>query len=373
MLLRLKNIPKLLGILCTPLLWSQNLVLNPSFEEYTDCPKRLGNFNEDVAFWSTPTQGSTDYFNGCSKAMGTPKNFNGVQPADFGKGYTGMYLYAPDDYREYIQAELSEPLIKDVSYSISFYVSLAERSDYAIKEFGVVFSNQRLAIDIKKELSKMHLYKLRENVYTSMEIGYTNFFKDTQDWILVNTQFVAKGNEKFMTIGNFKSNTKTRKFKTKRDAKQGAYYYLDMVKLESVSKIPVVSKNIVEGVELTSETYELDKTHVFKNVLFEFDKFVLLESAKQDIKAIYKYLQTNDSLHININGHTDNIGTQGYNQQLSDQRCHAVANYLLELGLAKERLSWKGFGGINPIADNTSQDGRKKNRRVEFIITQSQK
>ena len=106
-------------ILCTEMILSQNVVKNPSFEEYVNCPKRLGNFEADVVYWSTPTEGSTDYFNGCSTAMGTPKNFNGTQPADFGKGYAGLYLYAPDDYREYLQAELTENLIKGEKYRIT--------------------------------------------------------------------------------------------------------------------------------------------------------------------------------------------------------------------------------------------------------------
>ena len=151
-------VPKyLVGIACMLIsgtMAAQNLVLNPSFEELENCPKRLGNFNADVKYWSTPTEGSTDYFNACSTAMGTPKNFNGTQPADFGKGYAGLYLYAPDDYREYLQAELSEPLIKGEKYQVSFYVSLAERSDFAIKEFGVLFSKNKMDVAGKKNFRR---------------------------------------------------------------------------------------------------------------------------------------------------------------------------------------------------------------------------
>ena len=173
-------------------LFCQNLIKNPSFETFSTCPKALGNFNDDVDFWSTPTHGSTDYFHACSEAMGTPKNFNGTQPADFGEGYAGLYFYAPNDYREYLQAELSAPLIKDKKYRVSFYVSLAERSDYAVKEFGILFSKDKIEIPVKKELSKKHLYGITTNKYTSMEVGYSNFYSDTKDWIQVYTQFIQK-------------------------------------------------------------------------------------------------------------------------------------------------------------------------------------
>ena len=365
----IKHITLLLCALCTHSVLSQNLITNPSFEDFANCPEQLGNFDEDVQSWSTPTIGSTDYFNGCSTAMGTPKNFNGSQPADFGVGYAGLYLYAPDDYREYIQAELTEPLVKGKKYQISFYVSLAERSDFAIKEFGVLFSGNKLHFPIRKELSKMHLYKDRENQYNYLEIGYSNFFADTQDWILVHTQFKAKGTERFVTLGNFKNNTRTRLYKTKRKAKQGAYYYVDMVLLESAELSDFAEKPMAIGSHSEDKTIELDKIHVFENVLFNFDTYQLLEIPKKEIQRIYAFMKADEKLTISISGHTDSVGTEAYNQHLSKQRAKAVANYLEQLGLPKAQIVWQGRGGLKPIASNASEEGRKLNRRVEFVVS----
>ena len=355
-------------ILCTGIILSQNVVKNPSFEEYVNCPKRLGNFEADVVYWSTPTEGSTDYFNGCSKAMGTPKNFNGTQPADFGKGYAGLYLYAPDDYREYLQAELTENLVKGEKYRISFYVSLAERSDFAIKEFGVLFSKNKMEVSGKKELSKKKMYQQKGNDYNYMEIGYSNFYSDTQDWILVHSQFTAKGTERFLTIGNFKSNIRTRMFKTKRKAKQGAYYYIDLVLVEPLSQIKTLKGDLAES-NSSKETFALDKTHIFENVLFDFDTFKLQEDSKKEMLALYKYIDTDTTLHVRILGHTDSVGSDSYNQKLSSRRAEAVANYLQKLGLSKDRILWKGHGGKIPIATNDNEVGRRQNRRVEFVIS----
>ncbi|WP_297705469.1 OmpA family protein [uncultured Eudoraea sp.] len=350
-------------------LLSQNLIQNPSFEQYEACPARLGSFETDVVYWSTPTKGSTDYFNSCSTIMGTPENFNGTQPADFGKGYAGLYLYAPDDYREYIQVPLVQTLEKGKTYQVSFYVSLAERSDFAIKDFGVLFAKDKLDLNIKKELSKMHMYKIVGNTYNFMEIGTTNFYRDSRDWVVVSTRFVAKGVENYMIIGNFKNNAGTRKFKIKKGAKQGAYYYMDMVSLKPAQSTASIVTSSPET-DLVAENYELDKIHIFKSVLFNFDEFKLLDSAKTDVKRIYNYLDANKSLQITVDGHTDNIGTSSYNQYLSDKRCSAVAQYLIELGLSEDRISWKGHGGIAPIASNETAEGRHKNRRVAFIISE---
>jgi len=365
-----KHISWVACIFCVALGMTQNLIVNPSFEAHVGCPQTLGSFNEDVEGWSTPTTGSTDYFNGCSTAMGTPENFNGSQPADFGIGYAGLYLYAPGDYREYIQAGLLQPLKKGKKYKISFYVSLAERSDFAIKEFGLLFSKNKLDFPIRKELSKMHLYKDTENEYHYMEIGYSNFLDDTKDWILVHSQFVAKGNERFLTFGNFKNNKRTRLFKTKRNAKQGAYYYIDMVLLESAEKTDFAEKprtivNVPEKGKIT-----LDQNHVFENVFFHFDKAGLLPESSKEIEHIYDVLQLDPTLDIQIHGHTDSIGSEEYNLTLSESRAKAVAAYLIALGLAENRILWQGHGGAKPIVSNASEDGRKQNRRVEFIITE---
>lgn len=363
-----KQLTFILCILSTGFMMSQNVVKNPSFEEYVNCPKRLGNFDLDVIGWSTPTEGSTDYFNGCSSAMGTPKNFNGTQLADFGKGYAGLYLYAPDDYREYLQAELSEPLVKGIKYQVSFYVSLAERSDFAIKEFGVLFSKDKMKVPGKKPLSKKKIYQQKGNDYNFMEIGYSNFYSDTQDWILVHTQFTAKGTERYLTLGNFKNNTRTRMFKTKRNAKQGAYYYVDLVLVEPVSKIKT-AKNDLAGSKSPKETFALDETHVFENLLFDFDKFKLQEESKKEMLALFKHLNTDTTLHVSILGHTDSVGSEAYNKKLSSRRAQAVANCLKTLGLSKNRIVWKGHGGQKPIATNDNEVGRRQNRRVEFVIT----
>lgn len=351
-------------------IFGQNLIKNPSFEAFSNCPKTLGNFNDDVDYWSTPTSGSTDYFHGCSEAMGTPKNFNGTQPADFGEGYAGLYFYAPNDYREYLQAELSAPLVKDKKYRVSFYVSLAERSDFAVKDFGILFSKDKIEIPIKKELSKGQLFRKTANKYTFLEVGYSNFYADTQDWIQVNTQFTAKGTERFMTLGNFKPNARTRLFKTKRNARQGAYYYVDMVLVEALERI---EGHLASGSEEANDEAEftLDIPHVFEHLLFEFDRFAVDNLARKEILALYAYLDTDQQLHITVDGHTDSIGSDAYNLWLSKKRAEAVADYLVGLGLDKSRILWQGHGGSQPVATNANEMGRRKNRRVAFTISKN--
>ncbi len=348
---------------------SQNMVINPSFEKFETCPVKLGNLNEDVVHWSTPTIGSTDYFHSCSNYMGTPKNFNGVQEADFGSGYAGLYLYAPDDYREYVQASLTGPLVKGERYELSFYISLAERSDFAIREFGVLFSDKPLKFDTKKNLSRKVRYSASDIRYNYIKIPDKEFYRDTEDWVEVRTAFTAQGMERFMTLGNFENNASTLKTKRKRQAKQGAYYYLDLVSLRGPEGLNSTVNMDPMDPDERKETYTLDAEHTFENVLFEFDRYQLSEAAKQEVKQVYEYLRQHPDYTITVHGHTDNVGTSRYNQGLSESRCKAVTEHLLRLGLSSSRVSWVGQGGSSPIASNDTEVGRRQNRRVVFVLT----
>ncbi|NJB72609.1 outer membrane protein OmpA-like peptidoglycan-associated protein [Saonia flava] len=335
---------------------AQNLVKNPSFEEYIICPKTMGNFEDDVKDWSAPTAGTTDYFNTCSTIMGAPKNFNGSQVADFGQGYVGFYMHAPDDYREYIQAQLKTTLIKGEKYTVSFYVSWADESDMAIRDFGVLFSEKQVYLPTKKPLSGRQRYKIRDNAYHMIDIENVKFYDNKDTWVLVSIEIVAKGKENFLILGNFKSNAATRRFKTGKKVKKGAYYYVDLV-----SVVP-------ENPNKVTATIELDKTNIFEKVLFDFDEYSLKETAKISLKRLFKEIGGDEALYITIHGHTDNQGSNKHNKRLSNNRAQAVGNYLIELGLSKERVNWKGHGGEQPVTENDTEEGRQQNRRAEFVI-----
>lgn len=348
---------------------AQNLVINPSFENHKTCPRFLSNFNSDSADWSTTSRGTTDYFHSCGETMGIPNNFNGFQKAKSGKAYAGLYLYAPNDYREYVQGELQQELTKNLSYKVSFYVSLAETSDYALKDLSVLFSDTELNIPTDKTISKSILAKNKAANTYLMPIVSQQFYGNSKKWELISLEYVAKGGEKYVSIGNFKDNKRTRKIKPKNigpkpNKKQKglvSYYYIDMVSVQVAAE---------EEVEKEVIAYTLDTPHVFKNVLFDFDTAILTDTAKKEIARVYNYLKKDSAFQIHIIGHTDAKGSISYNATLAKKRAKKVANYLIGLGLPKGKITWQGKGGELPIAPNTDEEGRKQNRRVEFTISE---
>ena len=101
-------------------------------------------------------------------------------------------------------------------------------------------------------------------------------------------------------------------------------------------------------------------------ILFDFNKSTLQPVSDAVLQQILGLLTRNPALNLEIQGHTDNIGADDYNQKLSEARAHAVVVWLSQKGIPATRLSAKGYGRAVPIADNKTDEGRAKNRRVEI-------
>jgi len=105
------------------------------------------------------------------------------------------------------------------------------------------------------------------------------------------------------------------------------------------------------------------------DVLFDFGKYNLKPDAQIKLAKLAGIIQAHPGLHLAIEGHTDNIGTDEANMKLSQQRADAVRDFLTQQGLAPDTLTATGFGKAEPVADNSTSDGRQKNRRVEIIVS----
>lgn len=107
---------------------------------------------------------------------------------------------------------------------------------------------------------------------------------------------------------------------------------------------------------------------ILNNIQFETARWELKKSAEEELNLLTQFLLKNPAVRIQINGHTDNIGTESDNLKLSEKRAQAVVEYLIRNGIDATRLQYKGFGASSPIADNQTDEGRAKNRRTEMVI-----
>ena len=105
------------------------------------------------------------------------------------------------------------------------------------------------------------------------------------------------------------------------------------------------------------------------DVLFDTGKFDLRPSAREALAKLSGVILSHPGLHLEVEGHADSVGSSERNQILSERRAGAVRSYLIEQGVAADSVTATGFGETAPVADNSTAAGRKKNRRVELIVS----
>ncbi len=121
-------------------------------------------------------------------------------------------------------------------------------------------------------------------------------------------------------------------------------------------------------IQLTPISVAENKTVVLKNIFFESGSAELLPASDPELKKLLWNLRKNETLRIEIGGHTDDVGNDADNQKLSEARAKAVYDYLTYHGITSERISYVGYGETQPIADNSTEAGKQENRRTEFKV-----
>jgi OmpA-OmpF porin, OOP family len=362
---------------------AQNLVSNPGFEEHKKIPPTFCHtdkeFNASVTDWSMPNEATADYFHAeCKGSASTIKNnFAGFQHAEEGQAYAGIYccLTPEINYTEYLQTKLIKPLKTGQKYIIQFYVSLSESSQFAIDRFGVAF--------LKKSIEQENKFTLAYS--PTVESEDSVFYDNKTGWKQVRMSFIAEGGEKYMVIGNFHTNRGTHlkkvPFSKKKYPKEnGSYYFIDNVCLAPETEdgtcicplepasidsviMPVVEEDAVPVVKI-----ETGKPVVLNFVFFDTDKSILKPESFNSLDSLAAFLLEEEKYSITVTGHTDNSGDEVKNQKLSQDRAKAVADYLVSKGVNPGRIRSEGKGSEKPVSDNTTPEGRARNRRVEYTL-----
>lgn len=122
------------------------------------------------------------------------------------------------------------------------------------------------------------------------------------------------------------------------------------------------------NIDIPLQPIEANATIVLKNIFFETNQYNLKGESAAELDKIIALLRENPGLKIQINGHTDNVGKEKDNLLLSNNRAQSVVKYLAAKGVDQQRLLFKGFGASMPIAPNTTEQGRAKNRRTELKV-----
>lgn len=357
----------LLGALLSTnfILKAQNLVINPSFEEYYRCPNNFSTNSKEFSLpgWKSVHAGTPDYYNQCSWGdCDVPFNWAGESNAHSGLAYAGIYLWnrptsKPRSYREYIQGELRQPLVRDKRYRIEFYFKLASYSVYTVDRIGLMLTDSTFNKTGDQVIDQVPtLSVIRQEPITSGA------------WDRAQMEYVAKGGEKYVTIGNFFDNFNTQF--TQIDYRKGkspmlassAYFYIDDVGVFPLDPEPVP---VPEPILWDGQEVKPDEVYILKNIQFEFDKYNLLPVSFTELDKLVSILTKRADWKAELNGHTDDVGSEEYNLELSRNRAQSVGEYLKSKGIAGSRLIIHGYGKQKPLIPSKDDAARTLNRRVE--------
>jgi OOP family OmpA-OmpF porin len=154
----------------------------------------------------------------------------------------------------------------------------------------------------------------------------------------------------------------------------GDKYFITVKALTDTSKYGVIEIPTIGPDEEYTEPFavnvkfEIARSYKLDRVYFDFGKATLRPESFPELEELVDFMKNRETIRIEIAGHTDNVGKDADNLKLSQQRAETIRNYVLKKGIQPARITAKGYGATLPIADNSTEEGRQKNRRTEVKI-----
>lgn len=318
-------------------LFSQNLVPNGNFELFkNDFPEK----------WEL-LSGSPDAFNLSNLKSNihwqTNKSyFRNIKS----KGFVGIAFSS--SFTEALGIQLETPLIPSTEYQISVRVLTSNSCKVGLEKITVGISNSKI------EYSEQP----KNFMLNAVELTNEKRMLEGMSWHIVKNTFIATGKEKYIYLGNFNKQNATY-------IKSAKEIFLNNETLNSCNYI--IFDFIELKTDLPKDNLPNENLIVLEDVTFESGQAIIKKEALKKLDAIFLRIQATDS-SINITGHTDNVGNERDNKLLSFERANAIKQFLLDKGIALNRIHAEGVGESQPNTTNDTVEGRQKNRRVEITI-----
>ena len=291
----------------------ENIVPNPGFEEYSNYPLgwfyKGSDFSRVIKYWSSPTAASPDVFGPKVRIprQWSEKGFGETKPYE-GNSMIGITTYGCEGgkphCREYVQIQLTEPLVVGQRYSVGFWAAPIHRS-LRCDKLGVYFSEE----EIREPTDDPLFFNPHIKADQVIAVG-------SNGWRQITGEFQADSTENYVLIGNFYPDEMVKTQKVSNHLNFG-YYYIDKIevkKLEPILNVPVPTN------DLSQVKIEAGNVVQLKNIFFDHDKSELLPRSFFELNKLFDLMTTYPTMQIEIRGHTDSVGEQSYNLPLSEKR-----------------------------------------------------
>ena len=336
--------------------------------------------------------------------------------------------------REYLQTKLTEPLKKNTLYCVKFYYVNAKKSMYSVDALGITLTVDQIKskhadrilqrpqitnrpghimdnmdewtefcgyyrarggehyltignfwdnsttqyVTNKNEYSDsafFYAYYLIDNVSvfeieSEFECGCTNDLAWSSDWKSDSFDPATGYNTKKTMGTDIADNSTSGNAEKNNEGGNGSGNGNSSNNLQSDPNEKDITGLKTQITKAAFDNAEIGDRFRLNQIYFEFNSSELLTVSYIQLDSLYNILAEKPSVRIEVRGHTDNIGSEGYNKKLSVDRAASVYNYLLEKGIPKTRMKYRGFGPNVPVADNSTEEGRELNRRVEIFIVE---
>ena len=360
-----------------------NLVPNGGFED-TNIKKlkAYGQMEEFSMDWFAASTVPADVYGEGAKGdkVGIPNNNYGKQEAATGLCYAGFRAYSKDPKlsRNYLEVKLPQMLDRDIMYCVSFDISLADLSRFAVNDIGVVISDRKIEQPNRAGIIRPADIKHKTN----------KVFQYMDGWEQFCGTFVGTGEEEYLMIGGFGGRNDMTIEKVSRPAGVSrpvvnhAYYYIDNVSIVAIQaksqcKCSMADERDMDLVYGSSSVHEEDMTdaEIVKSsvVYYPFLKRMPTGTGKTTIASIVAILKANPGMNISIIGHSDDDersegAVNARYAKIGKNRADQIRRMLEAEGIASARILVSDIANMDPANTRDSEISRAQNRRVTFEL-----
>lgn len=376
--MKLTFIYSLLFLFNSLLIYSQDLIKNPDFSEVTIIysngkvvlPTNWDSFDKLLSpyYFSHPAKYPNK--NIFAKPSSLPK-YNGIIEINLLHHSNGFFtelkrtLEAGKPYTIEIELRINKILL-NCDYDSNQYKLTGERIDSTDLDYNYVISLVTYFSKINPDSldcngRKFVIFDLPKNITPD----------STEKWYKLSKTLIADGNEKYYSLGTNHTQDYIQILRTYKNDTVDYNHKWARYLVRKVSIVPIHKNReftISDTFEPDSVLYKNDfnMRFVVRNINFDLDSYDLNDVAIGETKKVAEFLKNNENLNLKLIGHTDTIGTNQYNQELSLNRALAIYNCLINQGIDKERLNCEGKGESEPLKELLYKENFDKNRRVEF-------